>query len=77
MKAKKERKKTATDCILKMLLSGKSITQKGAAKRWGVIRLGAIIFCLKKQGYIIHTKIVKPPKGSPAKFVGRYYMYGL
>ena len=56
-----QEKTTQTKVILQHLKSGKEITQLEATQKYGVLRLGAIIFNLRKDGYIISTKIMHDP----------------
>ena len=47
--------------IIQHLESGKEITQLEATKKYGILRLGAIIFNLRKDGYKIITKLEHKP----------------
>lgn len=44
--------------VLKHLQEGKSITQYEATIRYGILRLDAIVFGLRRAGYPIKTKMV-------------------
>ena len=50
-----EKTQTQIKRVLFHLLSGKSITPLDALRLYGSFRLGAIIFLLRGQGYIIRT----------------------
>ena len=56
-----QEKTTQKKVVLKHLQSGKEITQLEATQKYGVLRLGAIIFDLRKAGYMISTKIMHDP----------------
>lgn len=43
--------KSQKQLVLEYLLKGRSITQREAIAYWNIIRLGAIIYSLKKEGY--------------------------
>lgn len=45
------------DMVLKHLMEGKEITPLEALKEYGSLRLGAIIFELRKEGYNISTRL--------------------
>lgn len=47
---------TQCEMVLNHLLSEGSITPKEAEKRYGIMRLGARIYDLRKHGYTITTK---------------------
>ena len=49
---------TQTEAILDYLMEGKSITQLQALKNFGCLRLSAIIFNLRKEGFHIITERV-------------------
>ena len=51
------------DEILNYLQQGYSITPIQALEKWGVFRLSGRIFSLKKQGYHIHSELVKGING--------------
>lgn len=61
--------------ILNHLLSGEEITPLEALNKFGCLRLGAVIFNLKKEGYKINTRIeyFKKPTGT----TGNYAVYKL
>ena len=61
--------------ILEHLLSGKGITQLEATQQYGVLRLGAIIFNLRREGH----NIVTINKHSPNRYgnTSNYAMYKL
>ena len=46
---------TQNEQVLKHLLDNKKITSLEAVERYGIMRLGARIYDLKKQGYPIKT----------------------
>lgn len=48
-------KLTQTNCILKYMLDGNTITSIEAINRYGTTRLSGIIYNLKKQGYNIKS----------------------
>ena len=48
-----QEKETQKKAILRHLKSGKEITRLEATQKYGVLRLGAIIFDLRKAGYKI------------------------
>lgn len=54
-------KTTQTNAVLEHLKKGKEISQLEATKRYGALRLGAIIFNLRKEGYQISTRRVHAP----------------
>ena len=58
---KQENKMSQNKAILNHLLSGKTISQLEATQQYGVLRLGAIIFNLRKDGHIISTEQVCKP----------------
>lgn len=57
MEQKVQKKISQRDVILNHLKEGKEITQLEATEKYGILRLGAIIFNLRKDGYNIHTTI--------------------
>ena len=64
------RKRTQNSRILQHLLDGHSITPIEALDKFGCFRLGARIFELRKQGFIIDTKQVNNGKGNKfAKYI--------
>ena len=54
-------KKSQYDVILEHLKSGKEISQFEATQKYRILRLGAIIFNLRKDGYNISTRIEHKP----------------
>ena len=54
-------KKSQYSVILSVLESGQEISQLEATKKYGILRLGAIIFNLRKNGYNILTRKVSKP----------------
>ena len=64
------RQRTQNSRILQHLLDGHSITPIEALDKFGCFRLGARIFELRKQGFIIDTKQVNNGKGNKfAKYI--------
>lgn len=57
----KVQKKSQYDVVLEHLKSGKELSQLEATQKYGILRLGAIIFNLRKDGYSISTKIEHTP----------------
>lgn len=49
------------DAILEHLKSGRSITSLEAVKLYGATRLAAIIYELRKKGYVIASHIITVP----------------
>ena len=49
------------DVVLDHLKSGKELSQLEATQKYGILRLGAIVFNLRKDGYIISTRIEHSP----------------
>lgn len=47
---------TQKEAVLNHLLSGKELSSIEAISLYGATRLGAIIFNLKKEGYIINSR---------------------
>ena len=56
-----QEKITQKKVVLKHLQSGKELSQLEATEKYGILRLGAIIFNLRKEGYNISTRIVHDP----------------
>ena len=56
-----QEKMSQTKVILQHLKSGKEISQLEATQKYGILRLGAIIFNLCKDGYNISTRIEHDP----------------
>ena len=50
--------------VLKHLQEGKTITQYEATLRYQILRLGAIIFDLRRAGYPIKTKMIYKKKAN-------------
>lgn len=59
--------------ILNHLKTGAEINPLEALSKYGVYRLGAIIFILKKEGYNISSRMVQYTKPSGSK--GHYAVY--
>lgn len=51
-----EKRMTQTQAIINHLLKFGSITSMEAFEKYGATRLSAIIFCLRKRGYMIINK---------------------
>lgn len=47
--------------VLKHLQSGKELSQLEATKKYGILRLGAIIFNLRRDGYTITSRLERKP----------------
>lgn len=45
------------EIVLKHLKQGKEISQLEATKKYGILRLGAIIFNIRQDGYLITTRM--------------------
>ena len=56
-----QEKMSQSKVVLKHLQSGKELSQLEATERYGILRLGAIIFNLRKEGYNISTRIEHSP----------------
>lgn len=71
----KENKMSQSKVILKHLESGKEITQLEATQKYGILRLGAIIFNLRKDGY----RIMSRREHNPNRYgnVSNYAIYKL
>ena len=52
-----QEKMSQYDVVLMHLESGKELSQLEATQQYGILRLGAIIFKLRKNGYEISTKL--------------------
>lgn len=50
--------KNQTNEVIEYLRKHKSLTQRVAFKKFGIQRLGSIIFVLRKRGYEIETEMV-------------------
>ena len=61
--------------VLKHLESGKEINPNIAINQYGIYRLGAVIYCLKQEGYNIATRLEYFKKPSGRK--GHYAVYRL
>ena len=61
--------------ILEHLKTGKELNPLEALSKYGVYRLGAIIFLLKREGYDIRSRIETYEKPSGKK--GHYAVYRL
>ena len=61
--------------VLKHLESGKEINPIEALNKYGCFRLGAVIFALKKEGYLISSRIHRYKK--PSGRDGHYAIYKL
>ena len=53
-------KQTQLEAILYHLLSGNAITQLEALAKYGCLRLSAVIYTLRKEGYPIKTLRIQP-----------------
>lgn len=53
------KKKSATQRLEDWILSGKAITPLQALNKFGIFRLGARIYDLRRKGYNIATKMVR------------------
>lgn len=64
-----------TTAVLQWLQTHSSISTAEAIENFGAIRLSAIIFNLRKQGYPIETVLVdgRDRYGNPVRFA-RYYL---
>jgi len=60
---------TQSDMILNALLAGEELTPLDAFRRFGVFRLGARIWDLRKLGYQINMELIDVGNG---KHVARY-----
>lgn len=56
-----QEKTTQKKVVLKHLQSGKELSQLEATQKYGVLRLGAIICTLRKEGYNISTTLMHDP----------------
>ena len=64
-----------TTLILNHLLTGAEIRPLEALQKYGVYRLGAVIYNLKKEGYVISTRTEYFEK--PSGYLGHYAVYKL
>lgn len=73
----KAMKKNKTTEVLKHMKQHKYITSEKAFEKFGVTRLGSIIFNLREHGYLIDTVMVESVDryGNKIEF-GRYYYRG-
>jgi len=62
---------TQAEAILNFLKAGNKITPLEALERFGSLRLGAVIFELKKSGFVIESRMVETNTG---KHVKEYWM---
>ena len=67
-----QEKMSQSKVVLNHLLSGKTISQREATKKYGILRLGAIIFNLRKDGY----KIITIREHKPNRY-GNFSNYGV
>jgi hypothetical protein len=56
-----QEKMSQSKAVLKHLQSGKTISQREATKKYGILRLGAIIFNLRRDGYKITSRLEHKP----------------
>lgn len=56
-----QEKETHKKIVLKHLQTGKELSQLEATQKYGILRLGAIIFNLRKEGYKIVTRMEHKP----------------
>ena len=56
-----QEKMSQSKVVLKHLQSGKELSQLEATQKYGILRLGAIIFNLRKEGYNISTRLCHDP----------------
>lgn len=52
-----DEKMSQYEIVLKHLKQGKEISQLEATKKYGILRLGAIIFNIRQDGYLITTRM--------------------
>jgi len=73
----KQKKSQRTE-VLKYLKQYKVITDDKAHEKFGINRLGSVIYDLRKQGVLIDTVMVESTNryGNPYKY-GRYYYRGV
>ena len=67
-----QEKMSQSKVVLKHLQSGRELSQLEATKKYGVLRLGAIIFNLRKDGY----KIITIREHKPNRY-GNFSNYGV
>ena len=65
-----QEKMSQSKVILKHLQSGRELSQLEATQKYGVLRLGAIIFNLRRKGYVISTTLKHDPNryGNPSNY---------
>ena len=74
----KAMKKSQRTEVLKYMKQYKYITAAKAHEKFGVERMGSVIFDLRKQGVLIDTVMVETSNryGNPTRY-GRYYYRGV
>ena len=75
--ANKVKKSQATE-VLKYMKQHKYITDEKAHEKFGVNRLGSVIYDLRKRGVLIETVMVETTNryGNPTRY-GRFYYRGI
>lgn len=65
-----QKKLSQYDVVLEHLKSGKELSQLEATEKYGILRLGAIIFNLRADGYNISTRLEHSPNryGHPSNY---------
>lgn len=78
MAKEKKRKASQRTEVLKYLRQYKVITDEKAHERFGINRLGSVIYDLRKQGVLIDTVMVDTTNryGNPTRY-GKYYYKGM
>ena len=56
-----QKKLTQYDVVLEHLKEGKELSQLEATEKYGILRLGAIVFNLRRDGYDISTRMEHSP----------------
>ena len=56
-----QEKMSQSKVVLVHLQSGKELSQLEATQKYGILRLGAIIFNLRKEGYKISSRLERKP----------------
>ena len=56
-----QEKTSQSKVVLVHLQSGKELSQLEATQKYGILRLGAIIFNLRKEGYKISSRLERKP----------------
>ena len=56
-----QEKTSQSKVVLMHLQSGKELSQLEATQKYGILRLGAIIFNLRKDGYKITSRLERKP----------------